>query len=260
MRSAHPLTILPHACCRIGPLPGRRDLLGLTMDARAPRPYGDRGATRALGCPWPEAGSARLEAGVGFPELTPERAHGAHPRRYECAGRPSRTPLWVPRPPTVRAWERPVFRWPFDFGGGSGAARRGLAVVLVRFRHRPRAVRLAAWPLIIATPEALGYMIFDTSQAHPVAIAASYGRACVRAVTSPRPDLPVWEMGGGLPARKPQAPDMVTATRGRGTAPGRGRHDVRRGARAQVAIVRRGVGRGVPGGWGKDRAHGGLLA
>ncbi|AWP23046.1 hypothetical protein C4901_06650 [Acidiferrobacter sp. SPIII_3] len=153
-----------------------------------------------------------------------------------------------------------MFRWPFDFGGGSGAARRGLAVVLVRFRHRPRVVRLAVWPLIIATPEALGYVIPDTPQAHPVVVAAPGGMMRVQAVARPRANLPVREMGGGLPARTPRAPDMVTAARGRGTAPGRGWHDVPRDARAQVAIVHRGVGRGVPGGWGKDRAHVGLLA
>ena len=96
----------------------------------------------------------------------------------------------------------------------------GFAVILVRFRHCPQVVRRPAWPRIIAIPGALGCMILDTPQAHPVVVATPSEMARAQAVMRPRTDLPVREVGGGALAPGPPAANVVTARRGRGASPG----------------------------------------
>ena len=178
MYSAHPLTVLAHECCRIGPLSGRRALLGLTMDARH-----DHMAIVARPTHLDVHGQKRDQLGQEPVWVFPSQILNARTGRIPGVASvqdglqdpfAGHTPARGPRLGKGDVSVAIRFRW------RQRCREAGLAVVPVHFRHRPRVVRLTAWPLIIATPEALGCMIFDTSQAHPVAIAASYGRAWTR--------------------------------------------------------------------------------
>ena len=148
----------------------------------------------------------------------------------------------------------------FYFRASWDATRPGPAVFsLACFRRCAVIVRFLVQSLIVATSlrGPPGCRTLDAPQTHPVAMAAPIGPVCTQAVTGPRPDLPVREVGGGLPACESWASNRVTAAWGRGAVFGCGRCDVRRHPRARVGVALRGVGRDMPGGRGQSGVHGG---